>query len=62
MSQSTTFTTTKPQWFSTPWKEVVYELTEKNLNRTFTLSMENSPTRNTTSKQQPQDPQINLEE
>ena len=50
MSQSTTFTTTKPQWFSTPWSKVVYELIEKNSNRTFTMSVANMYTRNTTLK------------
>ena len=65
MSQSTNFTTQKPQWFSTPWSKVVYELTEKNLNQSHPYPMsvvDNSPTRNTTLKQPQQDPQINLEE
>ena len=35
MNQSTTFTTQKPQWFSTPWKEVVYELIETEFKSHF---------------------------
>ena len=62
MSQSTTFTMTKPQWYSTPWNKVEYELIETNLNRTFTLSVTNTYTRSTTLKHKQQDPQINLME
>ena len=62
MNQSMNFTTTKPQWYSTPWSKVVYELIEKNSNRTFTLSMENTSTLNSTSKPSQQDPQIDLKE
>ena len=62
MNQSINFTTTEPQWYSTPWSEVVYELTEKNSNRTFTLSMENTPTRNTTLKPLQDDQVINSKE
>ena len=62
MNQSTTFTTANLQWYSTPWSEVAYELTEKNSNRSFILPMETTSTRNTTSKPLQADQAISLEE
>jgi hypothetical protein len=55
-------TITNLQWFSTPLKEVVYELINQNLNRTFMISMETTSTRNTTLKPSQEDQVINLKE
>jgi hypothetical protein len=62
MSQSMNFTIKKPQWYSTPWSEVEYELIDNNSNRIFMISVETTSTPNSTSKPSQEDPQTNSKE
>ena len=62
MEKSMNSTIINHQWSSTPLKEVVYELIEKNSNRIFMMSMKNTSTLSTTLKPLQEDQVTNLKE
>jgi len=62
MEKSMNSTIINLQWFSTPLKEMAYELINQNSNRTFMISMETTSTRSTTLKPLQEDQVINLKE